>query len=364
MQEREPQHIENRFKKILKPVGRKIAVPAAMAVLAVSAFAAKDWADASYERDSGLDIGVGDELFLANNSPEVLLGDVNCDGHVNSIDAELILQQKAALVDKLPCQENADVNGSGNVDSIDAALILQLDAGIIDELPAEKEPTPTSNPTRTATETPTRTPTRTPTNTPTRTSTATATETRTNTPTFTPTRTPTRTPTEIPTRTPTRTLTPTRTPTHTPTETATNTPVTESPLQILLEAEKISLQCTGEFRPRSNASNRGTVWLRQGEYCSLSFNLPFAANYSVEARYSNDGGADSLDVSADGVFLGTIETVNTREPGALPGTGWNVFKKSGVIGSVNLSSGDHKFLVTLIRTDGAELDVVILRRID
>lgn len=58
-------------------------------------------------------------------------GDVNCDGEVDPIDAALILQLVAGLLDELPCGEHADVNGDGQVDSVDAALILQKAANLI-----------------------------------------------------------------------------------------------------------------------------------------------------------------------------------------------------------------------------------------
>jgi len=337
-----------------KIFNRRVAMPIAAVLIAVSAVANVS--------------GSGDRM-----------GDVNCSGRVNAIDAELVLQKEARLVDSLACEEAGDVNGDRLLNAVDAELILQFEAGLIDEFPAHKEPAVTNTRTRTLTRTPTRTPTPTGTSTPT----ATATETRTNTPTETPTRTPTRTPTstptetltntptrtqtETPTRTSTRTPTPTRTQTNTPTETPTETPVTEAPLEIRLEAENYLFgpnDCTGEFRARSNASNRGTVWLRDGQHCSLPLNLPFEARYSLEGRYSNDGGGDFVDVTVDGNYLGQFETVNTRESGAWPGTGWNVFKETGIIGTVDLSSGNHKVLVEFVRWDGMELDVVILRRID
>ncbi len=64
-----------------------------------------------------------------------LLGDVDCGGSVNSIDAALILQLGAGLTGGLQCQENGDVNEDGSINAIDAALVLQYDAGLIDGLP-------------------------------------------------------------------------------------------------------------------------------------------------------------------------------------------------------------------------------------
>ena len=63
------------------------------------------------------------------------IGDANCDDTVNVIDAALILQFTAGLLETLPCQDNADANASGGVDVIDAALILQFVAGLVDNLP-------------------------------------------------------------------------------------------------------------------------------------------------------------------------------------------------------------------------------------
>jgi hypothetical protein len=54
---------------------------------------------------------------------------------VNSIDASFILQLSAGVYPFVPCPWNADVNGDGEIDVLDAALILQYDAGLIDSLP-------------------------------------------------------------------------------------------------------------------------------------------------------------------------------------------------------------------------------------
>jgi hypothetical protein len=68
-------------------------------------------------------------------TPQPLIGDVNCGGSVNAIDAALILQYSAGLLPGLACPANGDANLDSRVDSIDAALVLQLIAGLISDLP-------------------------------------------------------------------------------------------------------------------------------------------------------------------------------------------------------------------------------------
>jgi hypothetical protein len=58
-------------------------------------------------------------------------GDVDVDGHVDAIDAALMLQFDAGLLGDLPDNSAADVNHDGHVNAIDAALILQRIAGLI-----------------------------------------------------------------------------------------------------------------------------------------------------------------------------------------------------------------------------------------
>jgi hypothetical protein len=62
-------------------------------------------------------------------------GDADCSGTVNSIDAAVVTQFDAGLIDALTCLEDADVNEDGSVNTIDAALILQFDAGLVARLP-------------------------------------------------------------------------------------------------------------------------------------------------------------------------------------------------------------------------------------
>jgi len=75
--------------------------------------------------------------FGTSSGASGLLGDVNCDGQVNPLDAQFILQLVVGLLGSLPCPQNADVDGNGDIDSVDALLILQLDAGIIDDFPVD-----------------------------------------------------------------------------------------------------------------------------------------------------------------------------------------------------------------------------------
>src|SRR3989344_9695112 len=71
----------------------------------------------------------------ANESQNV--GDVDCNGRTNSIDAALILQKTAGLIDTLTCKLAADVNGDSQSNAIDASLILQFDARLINNLPVQ-----------------------------------------------------------------------------------------------------------------------------------------------------------------------------------------------------------------------------------
>ena len=60
-------------------------------------------------------------------------GDADCSGSVTSVDAALVLQFDAGLIDTSPCMGGADVNRDGATNAIDATLILQFAAGLIDD---------------------------------------------------------------------------------------------------------------------------------------------------------------------------------------------------------------------------------------
>ena len=62
---------------------------------------------------------------------EQLPGDVDCDGDIDAIDAVLVLQYSAALIDGLECLKNADLNEDDSINALDASFILQMAAGLI-----------------------------------------------------------------------------------------------------------------------------------------------------------------------------------------------------------------------------------------
>ena len=83
---------------------------------------------------SGFEDCVPNGGYITSPVPATL-GDVNCDGAIDSIDSALIVQMWAGLSQSLPCQHIADVNGSGVIGPVDALLILQYSAGLLADLP-------------------------------------------------------------------------------------------------------------------------------------------------------------------------------------------------------------------------------------
>ena len=66
----------------------------------------------------------------ASPTPVPVPGDVTCDNRLDPVDALLLLQLLAAVLNALPCPWNADVNLDGSVDAVDVLLILQIQAGL------------------------------------------------------------------------------------------------------------------------------------------------------------------------------------------------------------------------------------------
>ncbi len=70
---------------------------------------------------------------------DVLYGDVNEDGNINSIDFALIKQYLLELITVFPAENGlqaADVNGDGSINSVDLLLVKQYLLGLIDTFPA------------------------------------------------------------------------------------------------------------------------------------------------------------------------------------------------------------------------------------
>ncbi len=62
---------------------------------------------------------------------EKLLGDADCGDELTSLDASWILQYSAEMIDEVPCPELADANQDGHIDAVDATIVLQKVAGLI-----------------------------------------------------------------------------------------------------------------------------------------------------------------------------------------------------------------------------------------
>jgi len=78
-----------------------------------------------------------DSRTVAEES-EILWGDVNGDGFVDSFDASLIMKYDVMLIgDNDLNLAAADVSGDGFVDSYDASLILKFDVMLIEKFPVE-----------------------------------------------------------------------------------------------------------------------------------------------------------------------------------------------------------------------------------
>ncbi len=76
-------------------------------------------------------------IFLTVNlnvaADPAVLGDVNDDGSVDNLDAVLVLQYDAGLIDETGLNlENGDMNDDGIVDNLDAVLMLKTAAGLMD----------------------------------------------------------------------------------------------------------------------------------------------------------------------------------------------------------------------------------------
>lgn len=87
-----------------------------------------------YKKDASVhaldDCGYVDNVIYSGDALPVLLGDADCSGTVDSIDALLILRYSMGIETSLPSLDNADVTGDGVIDSIDALTVLRSALGI------------------------------------------------------------------------------------------------------------------------------------------------------------------------------------------------------------------------------------------
>ncbi len=64
---------------------------------------------------------------------EIQQGDVNCDGEITAVDARIVLQYVAGLIDEYELNMfYSDLNDDGEITAVDARLILQKVAGLIE----------------------------------------------------------------------------------------------------------------------------------------------------------------------------------------------------------------------------------------
>ncbi|MBQ3196203.1 MAG: phosphodiester glycosidase family protein [Clostridia bacterium] len=78
------------------------------------------------------------EIESSDDIADVVYGDVNGDGNINSLDAAQVLRYDAQLAELTEAALIvADVNGDGDVNSLDAAQILKFDAQLIESFPVE-----------------------------------------------------------------------------------------------------------------------------------------------------------------------------------------------------------------------------------
>jgi Zn-dependent metalloprotease len=75
-----------------------------------------------------------EDVFAARGLEHVALGNADCLGTVNAIDALVVLQLSAELLYGLVCADKADVNDDGAIGAVDSALILQYSAGLLRRL--------------------------------------------------------------------------------------------------------------------------------------------------------------------------------------------------------------------------------------
>lgn len=125
---------------------------------------------------------------------------------------------------------------------------------------------------------------------------------------------------------------------------------------LVLEAENGAFPREGE-NPihRSAASGARTVRLSRGEFLQNTFTTPSICLVAVSnVAYTNDGGSDLIRVSLDDVLVGTFNTVDHSDAGAL----WNVVVNTGSIGEAReVQEGSHTLRIEATETDMYNVEI-------
>ncbi len=75
--------------------------------------------------------GATTSVTVSGDVVAYVLGDVNCDGEVDNLDAAIVLRYDAGIMDFTDDQfKRGDYNSDGEVNNVDAAMILRYDAGL------------------------------------------------------------------------------------------------------------------------------------------------------------------------------------------------------------------------------------------
>jgi len=84
----------------------------------------------------------------------------------------------------------------------------------------------------------------------------------------------------------------------------------------------------GHYINRGN-TKYGVVWhMNCGQRANYNATLVPNSTYSVNVRYSNDGGSEIVSILYNNNSIGRFETQNTRTAGTNPGDGWINFNSS------------------------------------
>ncbi len=96
----------------------------------------EDGSTVKWEATNSVVNALPDTLIIEDSEKEMLFGDLNLDGIVNSIDLALLRKHLLGLKDSLPDMNGigaADLNGDGSINSIDFALLRKYILGMIYE---------------------------------------------------------------------------------------------------------------------------------------------------------------------------------------------------------------------------------------